>query len=156
MLLALAAHQREPSPQTLGALQIALTRAGPLLGWLGYGTEYIDVEWITEDRLVGARLDGLDLFDLGTGQILDSLDGDIGRGVRTPVTEKNTATSRVAVPTGAVVVTKVRLRFVPMSVRTLRISSLPVASRNVIDTWELSNCRRFRGPRFTVPETISW
>jgi len=89
MLLALAAHQREPSPQTLGALQIALTRAGPLLGWLGYGTEYIDVEWISDDRLVGARLDGLDLFDLETGQILDSLDGDIGRGSLSPVTEKS-------------------------------------------------------------------
>lgn len=88
MLLANAAFQREQSPETVGALQVALSRAGPLVGWLGYGKDYIDVEWISADRMIGVRLDGIDLFDVDARRILDSLEGEIGRGFRTPITEK--------------------------------------------------------------------
>lgn len=88
MLLAVEAHNRQQTPETLGALQTALSRGGPLLGWLGYGNDYIDVEWVNEDRIVGARVDGIDLFDVATGELLDSVEVDVGRGLAPPTTEK--------------------------------------------------------------------
>ena len=77
MLIAAAAHQREQSPATLGGLQVSLSKAGPLLGWLGYGTSYENVHWTGEDRVIGVRSGGLDLFDVSTGEILDSLQAPI-------------------------------------------------------------------------------
>lgn len=74
VLLALAAYQRETSPETIGALQTTLTKAGPVLGAFGQGRSYADVEWIEGDRVVGVRDDGIDLFDYSTGELLDSQD----------------------------------------------------------------------------------
>lgn len=81
VLLALAAYQRERSPRTLGALQTALAGAGPALQHLGWGTDYLDVEWLSDATVVGIRDDGLDLFDLTTGQIIDTVEMAIGIGV---------------------------------------------------------------------------
>ncbi len=102
MLLAVAAYQREQGPSTLGALQATLSTAGPLIGHLGWGTEYIDVEWLVNDRIVAAREDGLELFDASTGALLDSLMLDIGRGPVTPWTQKARMTSASEVPVIAV------------------------------------------------------
>ncbi len=85
LLLALAAHQRERTPETLGALQVALTRSGPGLATLGDGVTYVDVEWLDNGLIVGARADGLDLFDPASGELLDSWPlgfGDNGEGDR--------------------------------------------------------------------------
>ncbi|MEM7272728.1 MAG: BTAD domain-containing putative transcriptional regulator [Actinomycetota bacterium] len=86
MLLAVTAHQRAQTPETLGALQTALSQAGPVLGYLGWGTNYIDVEWLVNGLIVGVRADGLDLFDPETGQLLDSFAADIGVGRGAPFT----------------------------------------------------------------------
>ncbi len=98
MLLSVAAHQRSESPATLGALQTALSAAGPLVGHLGWGTEYIDVEWLVNDRIVAARVDGIDLFDPSTGEMLDSVDVPIGRGFWPGQSEKRRLSSAANEP----------------------------------------------------------
>jgi len=72
LLLAVAAHQRDPSPATLGGLSDALG-SDRTLQRLNWGTPYIDVEWVSDNRVVGTRVDGLDLIDLGTGSVVDSV-----------------------------------------------------------------------------------
>ncbi len=73
MLLALAAHQREPSPATLGALHQTLIGSGAVVQQLRWGTSYLDVDWVAGERLIATRSDGLDLIDLGTGESIDSI-----------------------------------------------------------------------------------
>ncbi len=73
MLVAVAAHQRVESPETLGALQSVLSRTGPLLGHLQWGTDYIDIEWLSEDRIVGISNDSMDLIDPSSGEIISSV-----------------------------------------------------------------------------------
>jgi WD40 repeat protein len=73
ILLAMAVYQRDPSPATLGALQESLVNAAPVLQHLARGTAYLDVEWATGDRVVATRSDGIDLIDLQTGDIVDSI-----------------------------------------------------------------------------------
>jgi WD40 repeat protein len=73
LLLAVAAHQRAQTPETLGALQATLSRSGPVLGWLGYGTAYLDAMPIGEDSVVATRVDGIDLFDTDARTMIDSV-----------------------------------------------------------------------------------
>ena len=80
LLLAVAAYQREQSPATLGALHASLAQAGPVVGHLGWGTEYVDVAAMPNGGIVGMRADGLDLFDRGSGMLLDSAEMEIGPG----------------------------------------------------------------------------
>jgi DNA-binding SARP family transcriptional activator/WD40 repeat protein len=84
LLLALAAYQREHSPRTLGALMTALGATGPELQYLGSGSDYLDVEWPAEGLVVGVREAGLDLFDLSNGQVIDSVEMNIGTGIDKP------------------------------------------------------------------------
>ena len=79
MLLAVASHQREQTPETLGALQVALSSYAPVLAVLGGGGDYIDVEWLSNGLIVGIRPDGLDLFDPDSAKLLDSVALQIGR-----------------------------------------------------------------------------
>ena len=110
LLLAVAAHQRDPSPATRGALQRALVGAGPLLGHLAWGTEYLDASWLADGRVVGVRRDGIDLFDPATGAMIDAVDLDIltdtSRLVRGEQLAASATGGRVAVGTqdGQVVV----------------------------------------------------
>jgi len=73
MLLAVAAHQRAPSSETLGALQRALLGSGPVVQYVNWGTPYLDLEWIEGDRLIATRADGVDLIDLASGTVESSL-----------------------------------------------------------------------------------
>ena len=77
MLLAIAAYERSASPETVGGLQAVLSQAGPVVGYLGYGTPYLDVEPTSEGRVVGVRSDGLDLFDVETRQMIDTIELDV-------------------------------------------------------------------------------
>ena len=74
LLVAVAAYQREQTPETLGALQVALSQSGPLLGTLGFGTDYFGVGWTGPNRLVGIRETGIDLYDVDGRTLLDSID----------------------------------------------------------------------------------
>lgn len=85
-LLARAAYNRERTPETLGALQAALSQSGPLLGWLGSGTEFTDVEW-TDTGVVAAASDAVILYDPDTGEELDRVDANVGRGLVPGATE---------------------------------------------------------------------
>lgn len=110
MLVAVAAHQREQSASTLGGLQVALSKSGPLLGYLGWGQHYHDAHWLTENRVIGVRSDGADLFDVSTGELLDSVELEVGgetlnnypraRNAANPATNNFVAIDR---PTGAIV-----------------------------------------------------
>ena len=84
MLLAVAAHQREQSPATLTGLHAVLSQAGPLLGHIGWGTDYIDVAWPSAGRVVGIRADGLDLYERDSGRLLDSVDLEVRAGFAVP------------------------------------------------------------------------
>ena len=75
MLLATAVYQRDPSPAALGAVQESLVRAAPMLQNLASGTEYLDVDWVAGDRVAATHSDGIDLIDLATGGIVDSIPG---------------------------------------------------------------------------------
>ncbi len=85
LLVARAAYDREPSAATLGALQTALVRAGPVLGYLGPGISYNDAKWLANDRIVGVRTDGLDLYNLSSGDRIDSIKLDVGERAATVV-----------------------------------------------------------------------
>ncbi len=54
-----------------------LSQAGPVVGYLGYGTPYLDVEPTSEGRVVGVRSDGLDLFDIDSRQMIDTIELDV-------------------------------------------------------------------------------
>ena len=77
MLLAIAAYERSVSPETVGGLQAVLSQAGPVVGYLGYGTPYLDVESTSDGMVVGVRSDGLDLFDPETRQTIDTIELDV-------------------------------------------------------------------------------
>ena len=65
LLLAVEAHRRDPSPQSLGALQQALVGSGSLLGYFGGGIRYETVEWIDDERVAAVSADGIDVFTIG-------------------------------------------------------------------------------------------
>ncbi len=77
-LIALAAYDRDQSPDTLGALQTVLVNAGPVISWMGPGRSYLDVELMDGNLAAGLRVDGVDLFDRHTGDLLDSVEADVG------------------------------------------------------------------------------
>ncbi len=91
LLLAVAAHQREQTPETLGALQVALTESAPVVAVLGREQSYVDVEWLSNDLIAGVRVDGIDLFDPQTTELLDSVELPIGPGVFPGPLEKHRA-----------------------------------------------------------------
>jgi DNA-binding SARP family transcriptional activator len=77
-LLSVAAYDRGATPETLGSVQTALIGAAPLLGHIGWGRDdYIDIEYLANERIVAVRADGLDLYDRVTGELLDSYEAGI-------------------------------------------------------------------------------
>lgn len=82
LLLAAEAYRREPGPETLGALQRVLLRAGPFLGVLGAGEQYLAAVWAPDGSTVyAARADGVDALDVGTGQVDARYQGAAGTGL---------------------------------------------------------------------------
>ncbi|MGB5758312.1 MAG: AAA family ATPase, partial [Acidimicrobiales bacterium] len=81
LLVALVAYEREQSAETVGALQTSLVAARSLLGYLGWGRDYVDVEWLSNGLVVGVRSTGLDLYDPTTSRLLDSVELPVGRGL---------------------------------------------------------------------------
>jgi len=79
LLLAVAGHDRDPSPESLGAIQQALVAAGPIHGFLQWGTAYRDVEWVANGRVVGVRDGALDLIDVASGQLIDTVEFSTAR-----------------------------------------------------------------------------
>ena len=51
-----------------------------MLGQLGRGTEYIDVAWLSNGRVVGVRVDGIDLYEVETSSVVDTVDVNVGLG----------------------------------------------------------------------------
>jgi len=67
LLLAVEAYNRDPGPETLGGLQRALAGLESYLGSLDAGTPYAFVDWLGEDRIVAAGVQGIALLDVSTG-----------------------------------------------------------------------------------------
>ncbi len=71
LLLAAEAYRRNQTPETLGALEHVLTHTGGLLGYLGEDRAYTRTTWTDDSqRLVAGRVDGIDVFDVGSGERL--------------------------------------------------------------------------------------
>lgn len=62
LLLAAEAYQRDPGPESLGALQRALTNIDTFLGSYQSGLPVTAVGWLGEDRLVTAGHGGISVF----------------------------------------------------------------------------------------------
>lgn len=62
LLLAAESNRRNPSLESLGALQQALIGSDNLLGYLGGGTSYEAVEWLNDETLVAATPTALELW----------------------------------------------------------------------------------------------
>jgi DNA-binding SARP family transcriptional activator/WD40 repeat protein/tRNA A-37 threonylcarbamoyl transferase component Bud32 len=75
LLLAAEAYRRDPSSETLGALQRVLTGTGSLLRYLGGASRYDAVTWVDDATLVAGSAGGLDVF---------SADGELVRHVDYP------------------------------------------------------------------------
>lgn len=76
MLLAAAAHQREETPASLGALQRALAQTNGLLAQLRDERLYRSVEWVSGNRVVAVHEEAIELIDLASGDTIESLTGD--------------------------------------------------------------------------------
>jgi DNA-binding SARP family transcriptional activator/WD40 repeat protein len=76
LLLATEAHRRDPSAETLGALQRTMLRAGPFQAVTGHpDRSYLDVAWDgTGSLLVAAHIRGLEVYRAGTPEPIHSLD----------------------------------------------------------------------------------
>ena len=71
LLLAAEARRRDPSVESLGALQRALTASLGFLGYLGQGRGYEEVAFSTDDtRLVGVSQEGIDIYDLAEARLV--------------------------------------------------------------------------------------
>ena len=75
LLLAAEAHRRDPSVESLGALQRALTGSLGFLGYLGPGRIYEEVAFSDGDsRLVGVSPQGIDVYDLAESRLLSRIE----------------------------------------------------------------------------------
>lgn len=74
LLLAAEAARREPSSETLGALQRALVGADNLLGIYGGSAAYRAVEFTNDGNLIAADDTGISIFDIDTGSTLLRID----------------------------------------------------------------------------------
>ena len=68
LVLAAEAYRREPSPQTLGALQRVLSSTGSFLGVVASGHKSSGVYWASNDVVIAVGPDGLVLHDM-TAQV---------------------------------------------------------------------------------------
>lgn len=68
LLLALEAHRREPTLETLSALQRSLVDAGSLVTVLGAGDRFDAAFWIDAQRLLSAGSSGIEIFDVTSGE----------------------------------------------------------------------------------------
>ncbi len=77
LLQAAEVYRRDPSPETLGALQRVLTKTESYLGSFDPSTEYRSVAFSTDDSMaIGTHDGGIDAFDISTGQLVWSRPGD--------------------------------------------------------------------------------
>ena len=75
LLLAAEAHRRDPSVESLGALQRTLTGSLGFLGYLGQGRGYREVAFSSgDDRLVGVSRQGIDVYDLAEARLIDRIE----------------------------------------------------------------------------------
>ena len=77
-LLAVEAYRREPSPDTLGAIQRIALRTGGVTQYLGSADKsYRDVRWADDDTIVAAHLGGIEVFSRSSSELLMSLDAAV-------------------------------------------------------------------------------
>ncbi len=69
LLMAVETYRRDPGFEGLSALQRVLVDAGSFLGVLGAGTEYLDVHWVSDDRLIAATATEVHLLDAASGEL---------------------------------------------------------------------------------------
>jgi len=75
LLLAAEAHRRDPSVESLGALQRALTRTMGFLGYLGQGRSYETAAFSSDGtRLVGVSRNGIEVYDLADSRLLSRIE----------------------------------------------------------------------------------
>lgn len=103
LLVAVAANEREQSPATLGALQVALSSTSTANPVLNRGTPYVDVEWLSNGLIAGVRVDGVDLIDPDTGETVDSVELAVGAEIFAGPFEGDPAASAMTRATLAVV-----------------------------------------------------
>ncbi len=75
-LLAVAAHQRDPGPATLSALQRVLAPPGPVVNIVPDEPYHIAL-WVNENTALAAGATRVDLLDLATGETVGSVPLDV-------------------------------------------------------------------------------
>jgi WD40 repeat protein len=68
LLLAAEAYRRDPSHQTLGALQRVLTSTDSFLGYMRTGEEFMDLAWLPGGQLALLGPSGIDVLDVDTAE----------------------------------------------------------------------------------------
>ena len=72
-LVAAESYRRDPGPETLGALQQAMVASDAVVGFMGNGQAYVAVT-ISDGRVFGRRNQGLDCWDVRTGERFGSVE----------------------------------------------------------------------------------
>ena len=74
MLVAAVAYKQAPRAETLGALQRALSRTDGLLGYIGTGTAYSNLDFTGDGRLVARSDTGIDVWNVSSRRLLTSIE----------------------------------------------------------------------------------